>query len=311
MESELFIEGEPAVFMGRGDREWRERVHQASRGFNLGSECGLRLRFTVSSWRRGGSCFDLDNLTLPVREALGWSDIPFVDTAVEKGRRAGVLVASAREHAQVTPQIWMAEPIIGSVSHTEVHPALAEQLRFGGDGPLRVHLVIHDAGLSVCDFGFEGCVKPTLDRLWPIIGGRPGHPHDHRIHHLIVSRSAARPSGVSIGIEAMTVPHILPPLPPVPAVSFEADEPGVEIVTTREQLQSLVQEGRGHLYNDFGGQIPRYCPIHEVGCLGVRQMLKVAPGRLSVRKVWAERRAPLLSWLQRKRKIFADCACPR
>jgi hypothetical protein len=116
----------------------------------------------------------------------------------------GVEVALTPDHRQLrdAPHFWMKSAVVGSARRPGPHPDLPHDLRLAGAAPLRVHLTIHES-LLLTDFGFTGFVKPTLDSLWPVIGGSSLSPSDHRIHHLIVARSSERPSGVSVAIEEL------------------------------------------------------------------------------------------------------------
>lgn len=53
----------------------------------------------------------------------------------------------------------------------------------GGDGPLGCRLLLGGDTAGIV-FGFHGPVKPTVDGLWPLLGGIAGHPNDHRIRDL-------------------------------------------------------------------------------------------------------------------------------
>jgi len=82
----------------------------------------------------------------------------------------------------------------------------------------------------------------------------------------------------------------------------------VRRIRTREELEGVVNEGRGFLYNDFGGRIPRNCPIHHVTCGQVPRMLAVKSGTLSVKKAWSESLEELLRWIADEDKVYAFCA---
>lgn len=199
------IDGEPVLFQvpsTQTEVEWRERIQQACADVELSPQTGLRLDFIVSSWRRRGQRFDLDNLAKPVLDALGHPEVRFIDARIDVGPEPGVAISVIGELPAVSPTFCMQDLTLGSVKRTEGHPALRGVPPFAGDRPLRVQLTVHERA-SITDFGFTGFVKPTLDRLWPVIGGTSSRPHDHRIRHLIVTRSAERPSGVTVGIEAM------------------------------------------------------------------------------------------------------------
>lgn len=194
------IEGEPSSFLTRSEAEWKRRLSQGLAGFQVRPEEGLHVQFLVSSWRRGGNLFDLDNLAKPLFDVLGGPEVQYVDLKVSLGGPPGVFIEVGQNlPISVPTNCWMSRLIIGSVKHLHADPALRNVRPFPGDTPLRVQLAVHEP-VSIADFGFTGFIKPTLDRLWPVVGGAPGRPHDHRIRHLIVRRSSDRPSGVSIGI---------------------------------------------------------------------------------------------------------------
>jgi hypothetical protein len=167
---------------------------------SLGSAEGIVLRFVVTSWKRRGHPFDLDNLAKPVLDALGRPNAHFVEATIQLGTDPGVSIGTASNPSVLLPTLVHFRDLPrGSLRRPDVHPALLGAERFDGISPLRVHLDVHEQDAPT-DFDFTGFVKPTLDRLWPVIGGTSRQPYDHLIRHIIVTRSTARSSGVSVGI---------------------------------------------------------------------------------------------------------------
>lgn len=198
----VWIEGEPTSFLTPLESAWKEKLRSRLVGFIGPAGAGIRLSFKVTSWKRRGNHFDIDNITKPVLDVLGFADALFVDTAAELSSNPGVEVAFAHDHRRLgdAAHFWIKSAIVGSVRRPDPHRDLPHDLKFSGAAPLRVHLTIHEP-LLLTNFGFTGFVKPTLDSLWPVLGGSSLTPSDHRIHHLIVARSSERPSGVSVAIE--------------------------------------------------------------------------------------------------------------
>ena len=79
------------------------------------------------------------------------------------------------------------------------------------------------------------------------------------------------------------------------------------VIGTREELEDVIQQDAGFLYNDFGGRDPKMCPIHQVGCSWIRTMLNMALGPLSVKKTWSDSLSELLGWIANEGKVFRFC----
>lgn len=201
----VWVPGEPVTFLTAAERAWRIRIRETTAQFQLAADCGIRLRFFVSSWLRRGHLFDIDNLAKPVLDTLSRPAIPFVDVEVQLRLDPGLeIIASANPSRQVAPIVWIEHLPRTSVRRPEADPALLKVHPVGIQGFLRVHLRVHEQDL-ISNFDFSGFVKPTIDRLWPFLGGTDRAPEDHRIKHLIVSRTGERRTGVSIGVEPLGV----------------------------------------------------------------------------------------------------------
>lgn len=200
------VSGEPPTFLTAPEKAWKARVQEAFPQFQLPADHGIRLSFVVTSWRRGGHFFDLDNLVKPVLDAISRPVASFVEAEVHLGQDAGVEISTpASPSRQVLPIAWMSDLPRTSIRRPDAHPALLAVSPLETDGFLRVHLHVHEPDL-ITNFDFTGFVKPTIDRLWPLLGGTARAPGDHRIKHLIITRSRERPSGVSIGVERIDTP---------------------------------------------------------------------------------------------------------
>lgn len=197
------VSGEPPSFLTAPERAWKARIKEAIPQFQLPPEHGIRLLFVVTSWRRRGQFFDLDNIVKPVLDAISRPVASFVDAEVHLGQEARVEISIPTSPSrQVLPIVWLSDLPRASIRRPDAHPALQVVSSFGTDGFLRVHLHVHEPDL-ITNFDFTGFVKPTIDRLWPLLGGTARAPGDHRIKHLIITRSSERPSGVSIGVERL------------------------------------------------------------------------------------------------------------
>lgn len=204
MFGERFIEGEPATFFTQSEAAWKMRLEGELQDFPVRPDYGVTLEFVVTAWRRRGHSFDIDNLAKPVFDLLRRPQVEFVEIGMKKGTAPGVRVrvSDQRPPAPQAIRLWMRRLLVGSQKHEGIHPSLRGHLPVASDCPLRVSLLFFEPVL-LTDFGFTGSVKPTLDQLWPIIGGTAGRPRDDRIRHLTAQYSDQRMTGVEIGIDEL------------------------------------------------------------------------------------------------------------
>jgi hypothetical protein len=148
-----------------------------------------RLRFVVSSWRRGGHWFDLDNLVDPVLAVVGApvAERRSVWATVETGEQPGVAI-SERPPPPTPPhatKVHVAAPPRRSVRTADRLVELIHVAQLGSDEPCGYTLTLGtDTGGLI--FGFDGPIKPTVDALWPLLGGTSHAPADHRVRELRV-----------------------------------------------------------------------------------------------------------------------------
>lgn len=193
-----FVAGEPALLLSRHESRWREVVRQCG----TASLRSTRLRFVVSSWRRGGHLFDLDNLVDPVLGVVAAppSERESVWATVEVGDPAGVEISDTPPPpppALATTVKLSAAPR-RSVRTAERLAELVEHTPLGTDEPCGCALVLGHNTAGVV-FGFNGPIKPTIDALWPLLGGAAHSPADHRIRDLRVTRDGSM-SGVTVSL---------------------------------------------------------------------------------------------------------------
>jgi hypothetical protein len=178
----MFVEGEPALLLSSGDRAWRQLVADAG----ISGQSAVSLRFVVSSWLRGWNTFDLDNLIDPVIAAVaGPVAQSSVWATVDVGDVPGVFIGTAMPPPSPADSIrfHVSDPPRGSVRTTTVLPEREGAEVLGSDEPIGCSLVL-GADTTGIVFGFNGSIKPTIDALWPVLGGAAHRPADHRVRDL-------------------------------------------------------------------------------------------------------------------------------
>jgi hypothetical protein len=195
----VFVAGQPALLLSRGEAEWREAV----RGCGLTRLRSPRFRFVVTSWSRGGNnLFDLDNLVDPVLGVVGArpSDRTSPWAPVEADSEAGVDITEGKPPPTPTSEVTvrLASAPQRAIRTTERLAELVEHAPLGVDEPCGYSLTL-GADTAGVEFGFEGPIKPTIGALWPLLGGVAYAPADHRIRDLRVSRDASQ-TGVLVAV---------------------------------------------------------------------------------------------------------------
>ncbi len=119
----FWVQGEPATFATSGEASWKERLLECAPPPALaGRETGMDLRFSVSSLRRNGQPFDVDNLCDPVfvvviRKA-GWFG----------GRKTGLSWWSATKRLGQPPGCQIAIHVTRTISLPTQSPFLGPAL---------------------------------------------------------------------------------------------------------------------------------------------------------------------------------------
>jgi hypothetical protein len=213
----LRIDGEPPTFnypMSEREKAWRARVAAVIGNLDVAPQDGIRAEFTTSSDKRGGNYFDLDNMAKCVFDALSDRKPKYVELTRQVGDKPGVVLTVGLPESPPPPFLCCMAVRRGAKRDLVPEPALKGLCAFAGEAPLYVHLAFHE-DVSLTDFGLSGAIKPALDCLWPLLGGKSARPHDYRIQRLVLRRSTARPSGVSVYMSPETgAPSPAVPVPP-------------------------------------------------------------------------------------------------
>jgi len=199
----FFIKGEPATFATTSEKVWKQILASAiplCQGVNKYS--GIALRFTLSSSTHNSQPFDLDNLVEPVFSVI------IGEKGYFSGKRTNLLWWYAKKNigtpAGVEIELSGGSPLIrikgteifkgeyaGELPKSATSEAFSSWLISQGVRERRherygVHLIFPER-INIGEIA-TGAVKPTIDCLWPIIGGKPGAPEDWRIEELMVER---------------------------------------------------------------------------------------------------------------------------
>lgn len=192
-----FVAGRPALFLTSTERAWRESVQAAA----LAPLTRPHLVFTVSSYRRGGQDFDIDNLAKPVLETIAPQPAT-IWVEVQLGEAEGVLVDDAPPPAPprhdvlldvALPRRRSVRPLIPLVE-THGMSVLGELTSAVG-----IELHFDDAAERIGDFGFTGPIKPLIDALGNVLGTYVAGPCDYRIKELRVRRGG-RPERAGVRV---------------------------------------------------------------------------------------------------------------
>ncbi len=181
-----FVAGEPALLLSRGESAWRDAV----RCCGVTGLTDVRLRFVVRSLRRAGNRFDLDNLVDPVLGVVAAAPPLRRSTwaTVETGDEPGVEISATVPLPAPTSATTVHLPSAPhrSMRTSERLAELAEHAPIGGDAACGCALTLGKDTPGLV-FGFDGPIKPTIDSLWPLLGGAAHAPADHRIRDLRVT----------------------------------------------------------------------------------------------------------------------------
>lgn len=194
----VFVPGEPALLLTAREQKWRAAVQ----GCGLSGLSSMRLRFVVSSWRRRGHPFDLDNLVDPViaEVAAPPAQRRSLWATVEVGVAPGVGITSGPPPP--TPgdalRVHLRNPPRRSARTEDRLAELVDAVVLGTEEACGCALVLGGDTKGLV-FGFEGPVKPTLDALWPLLGGTAHRPADHRITDLRVQLNPGA-NGIAVAL---------------------------------------------------------------------------------------------------------------
>jgi hypothetical protein len=205
--NEWIVAGEASVWMGSGERAWKNQLSASVRLDTSKPPAFLDLDFRVASFLRNGQVFDLDNMVTPVFNALlgprrsqirlallGWraTRVENQDTGLRLRQYdealgtfelcGSVLVLDATLRGRL--------PVDSREGGSPFVAGIQEAL--GPWAPERTHrfAVALAFGDDVRDITWvEGVpIKPVVDCLFPVFGGRPGAPDDWKVDAIQVER---------------------------------------------------------------------------------------------------------------------------
>lgn len=215
----FFVNGLPGTYATRKEVPWKNAVYrQAPRPSLGGREIGLRLRFTLPTLTPWGQPLDVDNLCEPVFSVLinrlGWfdgsrSNLQWWQATKEAGSNTGCRITVDTSESVILPK---SEPDYDHV-YTGQLPRNA-RFRPLGDWARNIrqqnhirwipqlcslYLSFTGTDYNIGNISNDSIVKPTIDCLYPWLGGQEGSPDDHRIMNLAVSKSrVSQPSGAVV-----------------------------------------------------------------------------------------------------------------
>ena len=194
----VWVPGEPATFLTNREKQWKPLVTAALESVTLASP---RLVFRVTSFKRGGHFFDLDNLVKPVLGSVRWT-VNSVWASMHLSADPGLaLTEQTPPNAPSNSVVIRLEaPPTKSVRRSAPLEELADVLLLGADEPIGMDLAF-DGGIDISNFGFEGPIKPVIDLLEPLLGPSTYGPADHRIRELRV-RKGQQPGVTGVTVSA-------------------------------------------------------------------------------------------------------------
>lgn len=159
----------------------------------------ITMRFRVPGFTRKGQRFDMESLGYVVLAAWrhdhaagGFLEDPYRPTSVwvtmAKAAPGEVGVALCHEYPpepapeRVVLEFVISKPPAESSSGT-VLAELAGASELSASDWLGVDLTFGPE-VDIGEFGFYGPIKGLIDAMWPVLGGRPRFPNDHRVHDL-------------------------------------------------------------------------------------------------------------------------------
>lgn len=227
------VAGLPATFATAREKLWKSVLAVNIPGPSMsGRELGLTARFVLPTLAPAGHPLDIDNLCEPLFAILvnrmGWfrrarPNMRWWRASKEEGLKHGCRLAVS---ADPTPPpdnrpVLLAGTYSGSFPRSAKAPEVADWSRclLGSTGPfppdvaLACHLGFGATRVNIGDVA-TGVVKSFIDCLYPILGGSPSSPADHRIDKLTVAKAVSGVADDAVVLELRPLDRVVPPSPP-------------------------------------------------------------------------------------------------
>jgi hypothetical protein len=202
------IEGRPATFATAGEKPWKAEIErQAPRPDGTSPvRGGVRFRFELLTMAPNGNPLDVDNLCEPafrvLVNSLGWlggagPNVEFIHATKQVGEVPGCDIEFLEAPHWPPPEGELLfvgvypGPLPSSARSPELPQWLVRRLEEHQITrlPERATLELNFGSprINLSDIS-TGVIKPTMDCLFPILGGVAGKPEDYRVDDLRVRR---------------------------------------------------------------------------------------------------------------------------
>ncbi len=208
-ERRFWVPGVPATFATRNEVPWKDTLEESLPRCSGEKFCGLKLNFTLLTQAPNKQPLDVDNLCEPVFSVfinrLGWFEgrrpnLKWWCAYKKAGHPSGLELLiepnSAPEMIEEFGNPFFDETYAGLLPSKASSPNIPSWLNtlekiepLQDNEKLVVRLQFGGQKVNIGDIA-TGKVKSTIDRLYPVIGGRVSSPEDWRIDILQVEKNS-------------------------------------------------------------------------------------------------------------------------
>jgi hypothetical protein len=201
----IFVPGEPVLSGGRGQDEWQRKIRDCAPS----TVTYPKLTFVVSSLKRYGQLFDLDNLVHPVLMVFH-DPIDNMTARLYVDDQPGLLIEDAISDPpteNVLRYVYVQSHSKGSVRNRPGISEIADDAVFDEHEGVGLSLAFDSDDIPIRK-GWFGPTEAVVDDLVPWLGRYTarGLIADHRIRDLRISRGN-NPDGMGVSIAIWYVPN--------------------------------------------------------------------------------------------------------
>lgn len=203
MQKEFWVQGRPATFATNHELPWKENIRNTLKT-EINQHSSVHMKFHISKDNITKCAFDLDNLCEPVfavlTTQLGWFNSKRINVkswmaTKEEGDTDGMILKCVND-IDFTRNVERAifDGIYeGKLPNRATETEIPEWMNTYSNimrvkKRCAVSLLFGKENLSIATIS-SGKVKPIIDCLYPVLGGLPGSPDDHRIMELYVNKA--------------------------------------------------------------------------------------------------------------------------